>query len=78
MELVFGGIAVVTDPWVTANEHTELTWEVVERYKDPVWSNPVILPDQRNAILKEMLEILILQITIAGIIFLKQIHLSRG
>lgn len=30
-ELDFGGTTVVTDPWITANQRTELTWEVVEK-----------------------------------------------
>ena len=29
-ELDFGGITVVTDPWITANQRTDLTWEAVE------------------------------------------------
>lgn len=30
-ELDFHGITVVTDPWITANSRTDLTWEAVER-----------------------------------------------
>lgn len=30
-ELDFGGTTVVTDPWITANRRTELTWEAVEK-----------------------------------------------
>ena len=29
-ELDFGGVTVVNDPWITANQATELTWEAVE------------------------------------------------
>ena len=31
MELDFGGLTVVNDPWITDNEKTDLTWESVER-----------------------------------------------
>jgi len=30
-EMDFGGTTVVTDPWITPNEKTELTWEAVEK-----------------------------------------------
>ena len=30
-ELDFGGATVVTDPWITPNKNTDLTWEAVEK-----------------------------------------------